>query len=403
MAVIDLDLSPETAPDSPTKGKGRLAAVIVLCGLLFLGSDARVRPWAQDLARIGIRPGSVIQVAGADLLVSGGSLVIAYDLATGHERWRTRTDLTGGDLWYSDGLLLASGADPRGLESGQFQPRTVAIDQASGTVLWRTDGNVIVEGGLLVLYAESSVSLLREDGTKVWTLDGHGIAPAIDNRATIVATLDKQTGELVERVLPSLIELRREVLPGAQGADGMWFYDGTLNVFHAQQDVHRYDAHTLMSLPADPPEAFRVDCGRVWCMINENRLVDKATGAVLYETHGWQYAISTDAGVLGLGILVGGGEPTLVRELFDTRSRTAIDMKGWVALNLNPGTPVTAPGRAILLAYRGEKASYLAVLDDAGLRQLGLLPWRDLAQCSLSGQMLACRVNADLVQIWRLT
>jgi PQQ-like domain len=404
MSVIDLDSAPQAAPQPPTTGKGRLAAVVLLCGLLFLGAaEAKVVPWALDVAQVGILEGSLIHVSGPDLLISGSGRVIAYDLASGRERWRTETGLVGGDLWHIGDLVIVLGADPRALDGGTYLPRTVGIDQATGAVRWRADGNVVLEGGLLLLYGDSAVSLLREDGSKVWTLDGRGITPAIGERATIVATLDKRTGELIERVLPSLAELRRAILPDAQGADGMWFYDGTLNIFHSERDVQRYDTATLTRLLGPPPEEFRVDCGRVWCMINENRLVDKATGAVVYQTKGWEYAVVNDAGVLGLGLLIGDGEPTLVREIFDPRSGTATNLKGWVALNLNPGAPVQAPGRAILLAYRGEKSSHLALFDDTGLHQLGPLPLRDIAYCALSGELLACRVGAELVRIWRLT
>jgi PQQ-like domain len=404
MAVIDLDLSPRASPQAPARGRRRVALVILLCGLLFLGAaEVKLKPWAIEVARIGIVPGSLIHVAGDDLLISGGGRVIAYDLVTGRERWRTETQLLGGDLWHLGGLVVVLGADPRALDSGRYLPRTIGIDQATGAVLWRVDGPVVLESGLLLLYGEAAISLLREDGTILWTLDGHGIRPVINDHGTIVATLDKQTGELIERVIPSLIELRRAILPDALGADGMWFYDGSLNIFHAEQALQRYDTATLARLPGPPPEEFRVDCGRVWCMINEHRLVDKATGAVVHQTKDWEYAIATDAGVLGLGLLIGDGEPTLVREIFDPRTGRVTNLQEWSALNLNAGAPVSAPGRAIVLARRGETASYVAVFDDNGLHVLGLIPSRDIAQCALSDQALACRIGADLVRIWRLT
>jgi hypothetical protein len=409
MAFIDLDLREEGESRPHAKGGSRAAAVIVLCGLLILGApERRPAPWAQDVALIGIRPGSVLSVAGDALVISGnGNEVIAYDLATGHERWRTDTGLSGGDVWQFHDVLLASGADPAGLDAGEFRPRSLALDRATGRILWSVNGGIASEGGLLVLYDREGISLLRDDGTKVWTLEAHGIMPVIDPSAAIVATLDKQTGELVERAIPSLLEVRRAILPGAQGADGMWFYDGTLNVFHAEQDVLRYDSATLQPLPPEQLDSFRVDCGRVWCMISEGRLVDKATGAVVHEMHNWEYAITNDAGVLGLGILVGDGEPTLVREIFDPRTGKATDLRGWVALNLNPGSPVSATGHTILLAYRGANSSYLDVFDDHGRRRLGVLPTNNLSQCALGelprATMLACRVGAELVRLWRLT
>jgi hypothetical protein len=410
MAVIDLDLRNDEEPSPPARGARLLAAVVVLCGLLILGAPERPPvPWAQEVARIAIRPGGVLNVAGDLLIISGAQELMAYDVASGRERWRTDTRISGGEVWAFQDLLLASGADPKGLDEGQFRPRSVAIERATGRVLWRVDGSITSLRGLLVLYGEAMIALLREDGTKIWTLDGGGITPAIDQKTNIVATLDKRTGELVERVMPSLIELRRAILPGALGADGMWFYDGTLNIFHADQDIFRYDAATLQALPQEPIDTFRVDCGRVWCMISEGELVDKATGAVVYETRNWEYALSNDAGVLGLGILIGDGEPTLVREIFDPRTGTATDLEGWVAVNLVSGAPVSATDPRVLLAYRGEKASYLDIFDDHGLRRLGVLPTRDLAQCALSGPdasqetMLACRVGAELVRLWRLT
>jgi hypothetical protein len=78
-----------------------------------------------------------------------------------------------------------------------------------------------------------------------------------------------------------------------------------------------------------------------------------------------------------------------------------------MALNLNPGAPISAPGRAIVLADRGDKSTYVAIFDDTGLHRLGLLPVTNMAQCVLAdlagGRSLACRIGADLVRIWRLT
>lgn len=402
MAVIDLDLSP--ADDQPAPRRfGRLGAVVVLCGLLLLvGPDVRVKPWITGVAQIPIRTGAWLSVSGDTLLVSGATQIAAFELGTGHERWRTDTGVVGGELLHHNGLLIASGADPAALNAGRFRARSAVIDRDTGTVLWWADGAISLHNGMIVLYLDGTVSLLREDGAKVWTVDGHGIVPVLDDAAATIVTLDKSTGELVERVLPSLIERRRASVPGADGVDGMWLYDGTLSLFDREGDILRFDTSTLTLLPPETADRFRVDCGRVWCMISEHTLVDKKTGATVHETSNWEYALSTDAGVVGLGILVGDGEPTLVRELYDFRSGASTDMDGWVALNLPPGAPVRSPGRAILLSQPGVGTSYLSLFDDTGLHRLGRLPVPNLAQCTLTKQILACRVGADLVRIWRL-
>lgn len=404
MAVIELDLSADPEPGPPAWRASRVAAVILLCGLLFAGAPEVVpKPWAQEVAQIRVPPGSGLTVSGADVIISAAREVVAYALATGQERWRVNTGLSGGDVWPHNGLLIVTGPDPAGLEAREFRPRTIAIDQATGHILWRLNGGVYPQADLMVQYRETMISLLRDDGTTVWTVDGHGVNPVIDEQATIVATLDKATGELVERLLPNLIELRRAILPAAQGADGMWFYDGTLNIFRGETEPIRYDAATLTQLAPAPENDFRLDCGRLWCMLGAKRLVDKATGAIVHLTRDWEYAISNDAGVLGLAVLVGDGEPTPVLEIFDPRTAAVTDLTGWVALNLNPGAPIHSPGGTVLLALRAQNSSYLAVFDDRGLHHLGVLPTRDLSHCALTTSMIACRAGADLVRLWRLT
>ena len=117
--------------------------------------------WTVDTGRSSV--GALL--AGGRVFLRGGGddrPVIAYDLATGTERWRRPIERYAvyDHLAYADGRVFVPGHE------------TLALDAATGAELWRSPAAgewPVVDDGRLVLAGNGSITALRaSDGTRLW-------------------------------------------------------------------------------------------------------------------------------------------------------------------------------------------------------------------------------------------
>lgn len=182
----------------PSAFQGRLFAAAQDGTVFALEAASGCTHWATQLAG-SVRSGtSVAEAGGRVLLFVGDSAAIVYaiDAATGTVVWQTRTDdhpaagITGTPV-YHDGRLyvpVASGEEGRAIIPGYvcctFRGSLMALDAASGKVLWKT--HTIAEEPRPGKPTKRGAKTMGPSGAAIWT------APTIDpvRRAVYVTTGD---------------------------------------------------------------------------------------------------------------------------------------------------------------------------------------------------------------------
>ncbi len=103
------------------------------------------------------------------LLISGGNAVSAYDPANGKSRWSTpgTTMATCGTMVFENGIAFASGGYPK--------QETIAVDLATGDVLWRNnlkayEQSMLATGGYLYCLTDNGILFCWEGktGREMW-------------------------------------------------------------------------------------------------------------------------------------------------------------------------------------------------------------------------------------------
>lgn len=143
--------------------------------------------WTAPIQRAYASGGHHLVVAGV-VLSSEGPDLVARDLATGEERWRTQA--IGALTPYqaevaADGVFVVSGDDRRAEDIHAATAVVAGVDAATGEVLWR-DGalraSMAPDGTTLLTTGEGHLRALEPDGSERWRLDGR-IEPRLGESA----------------------------------------------------------------------------------------------------------------------------------------------------------------------------------------------------------------------------
>ncbi|MEU8819097.1 PQQ-binding-like beta-propeller repeat protein [Actinoplanes sp. NPDC048796] len=183
MALIDLGdtaapAPPAAAPVNLPRLRRTALAGLTVAGLLAVGASAAPAPAPVRTAWTAtFRPSDTMAIDGRTVYLNrdsdaGPTVVTAYDLATGRQRWSTpagdgpadRGVRTAGDV------VLVSTETPG--------PGTIALDAATGAELWRANGDArpSAASGDVLLAGTGRLRLVRlRDGREVWR---HPLSPA---------------------------------------------------------------------------------------------------------------------------------------------------------------------------------------------------------------------------------
>jgi hypothetical protein len=218
MTVIELgDTATRTHPPAVPLDHRRLLravlALLAIAGLLTLAGSAR--PEAHGVRPLWMQPMTDNETFSIDehtaylnRMNDGHAELSAYDLATGALRWATSTgdrvsirgaQPAGGIVLLPVDPVRITTSDPNGgfLFITEFSRSTIALDPATGRVLWRTAGEFrpdqVTGSGVLVSERDehgrlTRLSLLRlPDGSPLWSRPVPGAA---DVAVTDVAVTD---------------------------------------------------------------------------------------------------------------------------------------------------------------------------------------------------------------------
>jgi len=168
-------------------------------------SDGAVR-WSADLGRTA-DGGLALTVVGDQVLVADDQTVSAFELASGARRWGTRA-VTPGTVDGIYTLTPPATAPGKLLLAGKLWSRVMAVNAATGEVLWRTPANghdqpqvLAVRGDAVLSYGyEDVVASGLGDGVERWRVAlSSGARPAMTPLVDSVR-LGAGHGELVVAV-----------------------------------------------------------------------------------------------------------------------------------------------------------------------------------------------------------
>ncbi|MEV4343440.1 PQQ-binding-like beta-propeller repeat protein [Actinoplanes sp. NPDC049596] len=344
------------------------------------------------------------------------SLITAYDLGTGRQRWQRPLPGSVGYLQAAEeaGLLLIP-AEIRREERPGYQ--TIALSMATGAELWRAPGEPHTIGAGTALMAEyradGSLRTMRvvrlADNMTVWRRDPQGV------RNQIVA----QSGGRPDSVVTATAEGEVRVYDYTTGAlrvsgripmvdprpeDGYFndltAFGGHLIVNQSRAGVFDLTVYRMDTLRpawnAGDTDGYAFECGPALCLSGAGGLVahDLATGRVRWRLPGATNALAVGDDRLLLDDGSEEGEPVLV----DAATGTPVGEPG-------RGTPVWSPepaGTVLLLRSTVSPPGRTAVTHwetDTGRRVLlGTIDRLPGYHCQAAARYLICN-RGDLVEV----
>jgi outer membrane protein assembly factor BamB len=429
MNVIELgyvDAAP-AAPPRPRLDRHRLRRVsAVLVVLLCLGTlTASIKPEPHGLRLLWSIPyageGSFTLAGDAVIAISGNGsrTVTAFALADGRQIWSRDLPETVpylGEDRASPVLLVPTGELVVPLRDGGSQyvfTGTIALDAATGAVLWRASGSGSgwAATGTALLEERtpdgSSIARLRlvrlADGSTVWSRDTPqvqqwimlGADPARPDRVAMVS----QDGDLSVLRLADGTETAAGPVEWAPGspkdgdfltltAEGDALY--VLRMTRGRSIATAYSDRTLHRLwRAEQPSAGSgaYPCGAVLCMGGNGELVgyDWVTGAVRWRAPGQEYAMAASRDLLIAGGGPGSSRQTLLeaatgRRLADLGSaRPPWTFDGGTLITL--GYSSSAPGRTVVSQVDPDTGQIFLLGTIEAITDWG---------CRLAGKLLLC-------------
>ena len=417
----DYDMLEEPPPRPPRLGVRRrawIAAGLAVAILSILGNaEFRPDPGMKLVAEIPTDNTARLMAIEGQLIVIGAGSLISYEPSTGQQRWSVQTGLFEAYAIPKDGLLFVSGSMSRSRMDFEVDQASMAIELSTGEVRWRVPGFVEVVDDLLVAYSsplysemgERTVSIYTREAKLIWTTPAGPVVPALNVERSIMGTVNRDTGELIEYELATGTVTRKYTFPELAGANGLYYDNGRALFYFADGRQLRFDGITVTAMPDEPmfgyPEP--MDCGVVWCRHNADspgyHLVDKNSGKKIFDTDDWEVIVRTPTGLLGARYPQSDG-PMPALSVFNPSTGAKLELTGWSALDIvfgGPQLPITDP--VYLWSYKNE-LDYFAVLRGDGPYTVGVLPHTaELRDCAVVAPQLACIIGADLVRIWRLT
>jgi hypothetical protein len=426
----DLDFVDEEPPPRPSRLGNRwrpwAAAGIAVAILSTLG-NAEFRPdsGVELIAEFEVHNSAQLEAVGDALLVAEPELLSSYEPTSGERRWQVRTGLFDPYVTVDGEVAMLSGSPDR--RNGPQRPTqaSVAVEIATGEVRWRIPGYVEALDEVLIAYIYSDgealleeqqfdliVEIYSRDGQrKLWSTPPSSTGPAVNPERLILSTLDKATGELVERSLLTGAVVNRYTFPELVGADG-FFYNRSRAMFFFEDGRHvEFDGINLRTefddrRPFTQPES--LDCGEVMCQYRMDDsgffLTDKRSGRKLLEVADWDVIMRTEVGLVGLRFPQNEG-PLHVQGMFDPRTGKELEIEGWSVFDadVRGPQPGSVKGPVYVTSYQNT-LDYFGILKRDGVRTLGVMKHDgELRQCAVAAPHVACVVGANLVRLWRLT
>jgi outer membrane protein assembly factor BamB len=166
--IIDLGLErgePETYA-SPTRSTvpgwfGPLTVAVLV--LLWVASSAPPPPPVlSELLSLRVGPADSYTVTGSTLVAQTAGTLTSYALADGARQWEVATPAPTYRIRIGGGLALL-----RPSVIGPGQPKTTAVDMATGTTRWARSGTVMTIPGSPVLLGVSGVRTIATAGRRI--------------------------------------------------------------------------------------------------------------------------------------------------------------------------------------------------------------------------------------------
>jgi outer membrane protein assembly factor BamB len=450
MAEVVIDLGDTWAtpvPEQAAPPRGRVdrrmwLMLLVLVLVLVATRGARPATALRQVAAVAVAGTQVFTISGSALEVierTGGdaSTISSYSLASGAPRWRTTIPGAATDLIPvpGTGILLAV----NDLQPEQVSPdaNTVALDEATGRLLWTRPGaqvvDVLPKPGRVVLstgkdmVATQVFSIDLRVGKQAWSLPLGGASTRwafaggaagrlfalVDDTVTLV---DEVSGAVVGSApvgIPSSDDRRDNRAPRLYLIDGRGIvaYEDKFHTVYTAYDLTTPAARWRTTMPTET--SFLAGCGPVLCAgtgvldtcfpvrcsaIHEFLYgLDPGTGQQRWTNRGWSHT----------GAFLGGGDRVVAFNREPTGSFLAhaavIDATtGQVAIDLGPWFPVVpAPGTpTVVVALRDDSLhTWFGLLND-GIVPLGRLPVAGEA-CQTTNAYLVCPTLDGHLTVWR--
>ncbi|WP_020523898.1 outer membrane protein assembly factor BamB family protein [Catelliglobosispora koreensis] len=398
MGEIVIDLSDAEAEPGPVPHKrhrwlaATVAALVTLAGAT--AAQPRPEPFFDRLMWIKADQNIMVLSPGLLVLHERGRSLIAYTL-DGRQAWRqdfSGLQLTGASV--RDGSVVVNAIDLRSSED-----RTLFLDAATGAETWRADGGVSVMDGYLVVHGRGPQPRLRvldaRTRAEVWRLPADRIVQG--SRPGKIYSLGPG-GLFTEHDLATGKPLRTLTL-SPTGLDRIFVAVGEDYAQITRLDDDREQAELIdmktftLTLSAAQVWSSRTDCGPVTCAYGADGQVvlDKATGAVLWQVPPGLALVPTPAGLLAttggdwslVGFYTGKGQP----------------LPGWRPVF--SATEHEQP-RFLVRNRAGLALADFAELTPTGLVPVGALPIK-VSTCQYTAKMMACATADNETGVWRIT
>lgn len=437
MTVIELGEA--TWTDHPSPGSSprerRLLASALLTALCLAGLGASARPAPMGVEPLWSAPGAAENgtlltrdTAYLQERTPDGTRLIAYELATGAQRWSR--DMTGsiGYLYPTDedGPLLAptdrqvvvlqpGSPDP---VAPEFHRETVALDPRTGTQRWHAAGEPMAVDRDTAMMAEYDGEgtprrqrvVRLSDGRTLWSLDTPGIDAQtivrIGDRPTALITVAKDgtvtTHRFSDGRRTGRVQIRWSTGKRENGYYNDIFVAGdNLVVNHAGPnglDVRVFRADTMVEqwhIRSD--SGYLIDCGGLLCLnISGNLAAYDYSGVKRWERPNPSSVMPASAGRLVLDNMGGDDDhPTLI----DTATGKMIGdpPTGYVVWSTEPTDSL------LLLRAASSPANRTAIirwdLRTGRHHVIGMIDRSAGVDCQSVPKFLVCRRGADMVEV----
>ncbi|SNY10341.1 outer membrane protein assembly factor BamB family protein [Paractinoplanes atraurantiacus] len=421
MATIELGEISGRRPEQrrPLGRDRRIAgAAVALLGLFVVAGSAVPGPH-------GVRPLWSVPAAGSQGMALTaetvylhradglGSLISAYDLATGHIRWQRPLSGSVGYVQAAEeaGLLLIPA------EAGRGGYRTIALSTATGDEVWRASGEPRTIGGDTALMADYTADgglrqmrLVRLAGNStLWQRDTPGVRNQIvamsgdrpDSVVTATAGGEVRvyaygTGALTAAGRIPMVDPR----PEEGYFNDLVAFGGHLVVNRSRAGVFELSVYRLDTLRelwhAADTDGYAFSCGPSLCLSGAGGVVahDPATGRVRWRLPGATNALTVGDGRLVLDDGSEEGEPVLV----DAATGEPVGAPG-------RGSPVWSPdpGDSVLLLRStvsppGRTAVTRWELDTGRHVLLGTIERMPGYHCQSAARFLTC-ARGDVIEV----
>jgi outer membrane protein assembly factor BamB len=422
--IIDLGLDrgePETYA-SPTRStvpdwfRPLLVAVLVLVALT--ASAAPPPPALTSLLSLRVGPGdSYLITDSGQLLAQSAGTLTAYDLADGAERWAAATSAPTYRIRTASGVALL-----RPWAIGPGQPRTTAVDLATGEARWSYSGSVMTVAGSTVLLAVQGVRTISTGGRRIegavesvdpatgavrWrvTVPSTAVLMGVpgpagqpprmllvhDNRT--MAVHDLGTGRLLASApLP----------PADYGPENPSVSGGLIVLWHPTgwgAEISAYDPVTL-ALKWRRPAGGTYDptaCGPLTCLVGPDGVqgLDPANGAIRWYQPSWRGLELRGDRLLAYASPGGISDP--IGFVDPGTGRVLVDLRGWRPL----GSPADTGDVLVTRVVEAGAHTIVAVAHpgDAHPRLLTDLP-AGTGDCQAVPDRLICRSASGELNVW---